>query len=182
MRVRNPESLPGSFFVSADGYATNELHGMATSHTFWRAQLGKICYRDRDEEMTETWTNEHGALDIMRVSRPSTIVAALPSFVFLCLYFSLVVHMHRTLGGWPSGIGVGGFPAALAAHANATEVSFAVVGFISILLAPAALLVCLFVPRWRHLAFYFAFCSVLFAISWALMGLAPEPFLGWWRD
>jgi hypothetical protein len=42
MYLRNPESLPGSFSVSADGYATNELHGMGTSRTFWRAELGKI--------------------------------------------------------------------------------------------------------------------------------------------
>jgi len=42
MYVRNPESLSGLFVVSADGYATNELHGTATSHTFWRAHLGKI--------------------------------------------------------------------------------------------------------------------------------------------
>jgi len=42
MYLRNPESLSGSFLVSADGYATNELHGTATSRTFWRAQLGKI--------------------------------------------------------------------------------------------------------------------------------------------
>jgi len=43
MYLRNPESLTGSFLVSADGYATNELHGMATSRTFWRVQLGKIA-------------------------------------------------------------------------------------------------------------------------------------------
>ena len=42
MFLRNAESLSGSFIVSADGYATNELHGTGTSRTFWRAQLGKI--------------------------------------------------------------------------------------------------------------------------------------------
>ena len=41
-QLPNPESLSGSFIVSADGYATNELHGIATSRTFWRAELGKI--------------------------------------------------------------------------------------------------------------------------------------------
>lgn len=42
MYLRNSESLSGSFTVSADGYVTNELHGTATSRTFWRVQLGKI--------------------------------------------------------------------------------------------------------------------------------------------
>jgi len=42
MYLHNAESLSSSFIVSADGYATNQLHGTATSRTFWRAQLGKI--------------------------------------------------------------------------------------------------------------------------------------------
>ena len=42
MYLRNAESLSGSFTVSADGYATNELHGTAAERTFWRAELGKI--------------------------------------------------------------------------------------------------------------------------------------------
>jgi hypothetical protein len=47
MYLHNPESLAGSFIISADGYATNELHGTATSRTFWRAQLGKILLQRR---------------------------------------------------------------------------------------------------------------------------------------
>jgi hypothetical protein len=47
MYLRNPESLAGSFIISADGYATNELHGTATSRTFWRVQLGKILLQRR---------------------------------------------------------------------------------------------------------------------------------------
>jgi hypothetical protein len=38
----NPYSITGSFFVSADGYATNELHGVATERTSWRAEFGQI--------------------------------------------------------------------------------------------------------------------------------------------
>ena|SRR6266540_1932943 len=45
MYVRNPESLPGSFLVHADGYATNELHGIATSRTRWHVDLGKVLLR-----------------------------------------------------------------------------------------------------------------------------------------
>jgi len=42
MYLHNAESLSASFMASADGYATNDFHGTATSRTFWRVQLGKI--------------------------------------------------------------------------------------------------------------------------------------------
>jgi hypothetical protein len=45
MSLRNPESLTGSFNVAADGYATNQLQGTATSRTFWRVELGRILLR-----------------------------------------------------------------------------------------------------------------------------------------
>jgi hypothetical protein len=38
----NPYSMTSSFLVSADGYATNELHGVATSRISWRAEFGAI--------------------------------------------------------------------------------------------------------------------------------------------
>ena len=42
MYLHNPESISGSFTVSADGYATNELHGVATSRSLWRVDLGRV--------------------------------------------------------------------------------------------------------------------------------------------
>lgn len=45
MYLPNPRSMPGSFSVSADGYATNEFHGVATSRTFWRVDLGRVLLR-----------------------------------------------------------------------------------------------------------------------------------------
>ena len=42
MYLRNPKGLSGTFTVLADGYATNELRGTATSRTFWRVELGEI--------------------------------------------------------------------------------------------------------------------------------------------
>ena len=41
----NPYSITGSFYVSADGYATNELNGTGSSRTSWRAELGQILFR-----------------------------------------------------------------------------------------------------------------------------------------
>lgn len=36
MYVHNPKTIAGSFLVSADGYSTNKLQGVATSLTRWR--------------------------------------------------------------------------------------------------------------------------------------------------
>jgi hypothetical protein len=43
MVVRNPKSISRSFLVSADGYATNVLHGTASSSSLWRVELGRIA-------------------------------------------------------------------------------------------------------------------------------------------
>lgn len=42
MYLRNPDSISGSFLVTADGYATNSLTGTATARTLWRVKLGKV--------------------------------------------------------------------------------------------------------------------------------------------
>src|SRR2546422_7218470 len=36
MYLHNPASISSSFVISADGYVTNELHGVATSRSLWR--------------------------------------------------------------------------------------------------------------------------------------------------
>lgn len=42
MILRNPESMSGSFTISADGYSTNELQGIATASAHWRVNLGQV--------------------------------------------------------------------------------------------------------------------------------------------
>ena len=42
MHLRNPESISGSFTVSSDGYGTNQVQGVASSHTLWRVNCGQI--------------------------------------------------------------------------------------------------------------------------------------------
>jgi len=42
MYLHNAESWPCSFLISADGYATNEVRGVATRRTLWRVKLGKV--------------------------------------------------------------------------------------------------------------------------------------------
>ena len=42
---RNPYSITSSFLVTADGYTTNELHGVATSRISWRVEFGEVILR-----------------------------------------------------------------------------------------------------------------------------------------
>lgn len=42
MYLHNPASISSSFVISADGYATNELRGVATSRSLWRVDLGRV--------------------------------------------------------------------------------------------------------------------------------------------
>ncbi|MDA0668109.1 MAG: hypothetical protein O3A50_10075 [Planctomycetota bacterium] len=118
----------------------------------------------------------------MKASRTGIVVSALPGLLALALFYSLAVHMHRSLGGWPAGIGEAGFPPALLTHATIATTYFWVSVVLSIFILPAAILVCLLVSRWRHLAPYFALYALVFVVSIALMQLAPEPFLYWWWD
>ena len=42
MYLHNPPSISGFFLVTAPGYATNQVEGIATSHGLWRADLGQV--------------------------------------------------------------------------------------------------------------------------------------------
>src|SRR6266496_4553212 len=113
----------------------------------------------------------------MSTSRTGMTIAALPGVVMLALFYSLAVHMHQSLGGWPSSIGERGFPPALLTHATVATSYFALLLVVSIFTLPVAILVCLFVSRWRHLVPYFALYAFVFIVSIVLMQFAPEPFL-----
>lgn len=45
MYFPNPHEIHASFLISADGYATNELHGTATSRRGWRVDFGQVLLR-----------------------------------------------------------------------------------------------------------------------------------------
>jgi hypothetical protein len=123
-----------------------------------------------------------GMEEHMRVSRTGIIISAAPGLLALALFYSLAIHMYQSFGAWPSGIGERGFPAALSTHAAVATNYFWVTLVLSIFLLPVAILVCLFVSRWRRFVPYFALYAFVFIISIAIMHCAPEPFLYWWRD
>ncbi|PYX49616.1 MAG: hypothetical protein DMG76_36915, partial [Acidobacteria bacterium] len=61
----------------------------------------------------------------MSTSRTGITIAALPGVVMLALFYSLAIHMHQSLGGWPTSIGERGFPLALVIH-SAITVNFCI--------------------------------------------------------
>jgi hypothetical protein len=118
----------------------------------------------------------------MRASRTGIVASALPSIIMLGLFYTLALHMYRSLGGWPTSIGERGFPASLVAHANITVYFFIALILFGMFVLPVAILVCLLRQPWRRLVPYFALYALAFFVCWGLMQLAPEPFLYWWRD
>ena|SRR5688572_16127442 len=100
----------------------------------------------------------------------------------IALFYSLAIHMHHALNGWPTSIGERGFPPALAMHSAVTMAVF--IGFFSSLFVlPIAIFACLLVERWRRFAVYFAvYCGAILAGYALTQFAAPAQFLYWWRD
>ena len=116
-------------------------------------------------------------------SRGSGIIAAaLPGIALIALFYSLAIHMHEALGGWPTSIGEQGFPSELVTHSAVTRNTFVLL-FLSLMVSPIPILVCLLVERWRQFTVYLAVYDGVILLAFALMQFAvPERFLYWWRD
>jgi hypothetical protein len=118
----------------------------------------------------------------MKFSRTGVIVSALPGTVMFGLFCSLALHMYRSLGGWPKGIGELGFSPSLALHAAiATNYCVALV-LLSVFLLPVVAIVCAAVPGWRRFLPYLAVYFLAVIACWGVAHLAPEQYLNWWRD
>src|SRR4051794_41179443 len=109
----------------------------------------------------------------MKVSRTAIAASALPGLLLLGLFYSLPLHMHRSLGGWPASIGERGFPPSLVAHVNVTVYYFEALILLGMFIWPLAFLVCLLIPRWRRVVPYLAFYALIFLVCWGIMQLAP---------
>ena len=118
----------------------------------------------------------------MKLSRTGLAIAATPPLFVLLVYYSLAVHMHQALGGWPTSIGERGFPASLILHAKID--SYLCVGLILsvVFIAPVAAVVCAVVRRWRPFLPYIGAYVLFSFIVAGLTQLAPAPFLNWWWD
>lgn len=118
----------------------------------------------------------------MKLSRQEILVPALPAIFLLGLFYSFALHMFKSLGGWPGSIGEQGFSPLLAFHAKVTTGYFVVSLLGTFLAVPIGIVTCCLVPRWKGYTTHFAVSGFLIFVSWFLMGLAPQPYLDWWRD
>ncbi|MHC5002062.1 MAG: hypothetical protein ACYTJ0_02970 [Planctomycetota bacterium] len=111
-----------------------------------------------------------------------TVLAMLPSIAMLGLFYSLAVHMHRSLGAWPAAIGTRGFAPSLETHAGMASGCFGIQLLVNLLALPVALLLCASIRRWRTGLFYLGVYALSYSVGFVLMLLAPSPFLNWWWD
>ena len=117
-----------------------------------------------------------------RRSRGGTLLAASPALVMVVLFYSLALHMHHTLGGWPSAIGEAGFPPWLITHSHIAAWLLEILVLLAMFAWPLVLLLCLMVRRWRGFVYYLAVYAVSCLVCFGLLSLAPAPFLNWWWD
>ena len=121
----------------------------------------------------------------MRPASPSGAAvggAALPAVLMLALFYSLAVHMHRSLGAWPASIGDTGFSAHLITHDSIATNYFFAWFLLSIFAWPAAFLLCLVIRRWRVCVYYLGVYALAGVVCFGAMLLAPSQFLNWWWD
>lgn len=115
-------------------------------------------------------------------SRVMTLVSVLPALLVLALFYSLAIHMHRSLGGWPDSIGMRGFPSGLVTHADVAVGSFGILLLACLTAWPVALLLSASIRPLRGAVFYLGAFAVSCLACFAAMALAPAPFLYWWWD
>ena len=108
------------------------------------------------------------------------IFACVPYLLALILFYSLAIHMHLALDYWPQSITVDEFPPALLMHANIQGVYMTALFFFTVIVSPAFLLICLLLPRWRHLSVYCAVQGLGLMVFFGLMDFAPDGYLNWW--
>jgi len=118
----------------------------------------------------------------MKLARTGIIVSALPGLITLGLFYSLALHVHQSLGRWPTGTIEPGFSPWLLFHKSLAVHTFEALFLSSLLLAPVAFVVCLAVQRWRRFMPYLALYAGLFFVYCFCMQFAPDPFLYWWRN
>ena len=118
----------------------------------------------------------------MKPSTKGLVAAGLPNVSFVVLFYSLVIHMRLSLGGWPTSIGDRGFPEPLIVHEHIVLYLFEALFLLAISALPFGILLSLLVARWRRFAPYLALYVMFYGITWGLVLLAPAPFLDWWWD
>lgn len=100
----------------------------------------------------------------------------------LSLFYSLAIHMHRSLGEWPETIGDKGFSPDLVMHSNIAQLTFGALLLACIFIAPIAILLCTCVSRMRPGLRYLGIYTLTSGVALGAIMLAPDGFLKWWWD
>ena len=127
-----------------------------------------------------------GLILVARTTEPPGRIAvaavAFHPIASLCLFYSLAIHMHQSLGEWPHVIGDQGFPQGLVVHADVASFTFGTLLAACLFVLPIAVLLCACVPRLRFALRYLGMYALTSGTTFGAMLLAPEPFLSWWWD
>jgi hypothetical protein len=116
----------------------------------------------------------------MKISRKWILLSLLPGLLAIGVFCSLALHV-RLLGWQLSSIPLGYWPPALEIHFHVGSMFFIIVWF-SLFVAPVAIVVCLVISRWRHVALYLGVHLLLCIAIVLLLQLAPESFVRWLTD
>ena len=115
--------------------------------------------------------------------KKSTMVCLLiPGLLNLALFYSLAIHMHKSLGKFPEVIGDRGFPSDLKLHADWAGGYSGYLFFFTLFVWPLLLVLC---AKVKTMACFFgqvAAVGISFWVSFALTFLAPSDFIYWWWD
>lgn len=115
-----------------------------------------------------------------------TLSSVLPALAMLGVFYSLAVHMHHSLGDWPSFYGTRGFPSLLTLHAELAGEYFGALLLIFIFGWPIVVTVTVSASmrrwRWRGARAYLGVFAVTCVVCFEATMFAPSPFLSWWWD
>ncbi len=124
------------------------------------------------------WSIQRG--QVVR-SAGALALTTLPGLLVLAAFYSLAIHMHVRLQGWPDFYGSDGLPQQLVAHADATHwVVFT--GVLAALGMPMVLALFAAVPQLRAKMIYPALSGAACWTGLLLTALAPAGFQRWWWD
>ena len=145
----------------------------------WLSPLALVAFSLATLAASLAWSigRGHGA----RLRRGWCSLTAVPGLVALSAFYSLAIHMHARLGGWPELSGSETLPPELVTHAR---VSLALFTYVLLLALGMPLVLTLFalVPRLRPVMLYAATCGAACWAGLALTFCAPSGFLQWWWD
>jgi hypothetical protein len=102
--------------------------------------------------------------------------------LMLVLFYSLVIHMYQSLGGWPTSVGEHGFPPSLIIHDFIAGGFFFVSLLVTFFIWPSPFCYVCWFDAGGASAYYLGVYGRVSAVCFAATSLAPTGFLDWLRD